>query len=296
MKKTGILIGGLSVALVAVLAVALWPKADNSEPKDGKLTIVASTNVYAELAKTVAGDNAHVSAVIEKQSVSPEDFEPTNNVAKQVSKADIALGNGAGYDAWLNKLTKSSKKTQLVLASSILKKDEDDNPHLWNDPENMIKTAQGLAEELAKKDPEHKDQYLQNAKAYEEKLQPVTDKVNELKQKAAGKTAFQTETVYEYMLQDLGFSMVGQDFSAAVSKETDPSPAVLKDIKSKLENKEINIFVQNTQTTGGDVKSLLKVAKEKDIPVINVTETSPDKTSYVDWKLSELAQIEKAIS
>ncbi|MBS9339170.1 zinc ABC transporter solute-binding protein [Fructobacillus sp. M2-14] len=296
MKKTKVLIAVLSAVLIAVLAVALWPKHEDNAPKDGKLTIVASTNVYSELAKTVAGDNAHVSAVIEKQSVSPEDFEPTNSVAKQVSKADIAIGNGAGYDAWLNKLVKSSKKTDLVLASSILKKDEDDNPHLWNDPENMVKTAQGLAEELAKKDPAHKDEYRNNAKAYQEKLKPVTDKVNELKAKAAGKTAFETEPVYEYMLKNIDFTMVGDEFSEAIEKDTDPSPAVMKDIKSKLENKQINIFVQNTQTTGGDVKSLLKVAKENNIPVIDVTETSPDNTSYVDWKLSELKQIEKAIS
>ncbi|MCK8617877.1 zinc ABC transporter substrate-binding protein [Fructobacillus sp. M158] len=296
MKKTVILISSMTVLLAVILGIALWPKSSDDSSSNGKLTIVASTNVYAELAKTVAGDQANVSAVIEKQSVSPEDYEPTNDVAKKVSKADIAFGNGLGYDAWLNKLAKTSKKTQLVLVSDLLKKDKSANPHLWNDPDNMVNAAQGLADTLSKKDPAHKAEYQQNAKAYKEKLQPVTDKVLELKEKAKGKTAFETESVYEYMLKDIGIQLTGTDFADAIAEDTDPSPAVMKKIQSSIQNHQVDFVLQNTQTTGGDVAKLVKLAKAENIPVVNVTETSPDKTSYVDWKLSELNQIETALS
>nr|MCH9869317.1 zinc ABC transporter substrate-binding protein [Serratia marcescens] len=296
MKKKIILISGMVALLVAILAIALWPKSSDQSAKDGKLTIVASTNVYAELAKTVAGDHAHVSAIITKQSVSPEDYEPTNDVAKKVSKADIAFGNGLGYDAWLNKLAKSSKKTQLLLVSDLLNKDSKSNPHLWNDPANMVNAAQKLADELSKKDPEHKADYQKNAAAYKEKLQPVTDKIAELKAKTADKNVFETESVYEYMLKDLDMKLVGDDFSEAIAEDSDPTPAALKEVQNALTEHKVAFVVQNTQTTGGDVAKLVKLAKQENIPVVNVTETSPDNTSYVDWKLSELNQIEKAIA
>lgn len=296
MKKKIILISGMVALLVAILAIALWPKSSDQSAKDGKLTIVASTNVYAELAKTVAGDHAHVSAIITKQSVSPEDYEPTNDVAKKVSKADIAFGNGLGYDAWLNKLAKSSKKTQLLLVSDLLNKDSKSNPHLWNDPANMVNAAQKLANELSKKDPEHKADYQKNAAAYKEKLQPVTDKIAELKAKTADKNVFETESVYEYMLKDLDMKLVGDDFSEAIAEDSDPTPAALKEVQNALTEHKVAFVVQNTQTTGGDVAKLVKLAKQENIPVVNVTETSPDNTSYVDWKLSELNQIEKAIA
>ena len=296
MKKKIILIASMSVVLIAVLGIALWPKSSDKSSSDGKLTIVASTNVYAELAKTVAGNQAHVSAVITKQSVSPEDYEPTNDVAKKVSKADIAFGNGLGYDAWLNKLAKSSNKTQLVLVSNLLNKDSKANPHLWNDPDNMINAAQKLADTLSKKDPKHKDYYQKNAAAYKEKLQPVTDKVAELKAKSNGKTAFETESVYEYMLKDIGISLTGEDFADAIAEDTDPSPVVMKKVQESIKNHQVAFVLQNTQTTGGDVSKLVKLAKQENIPVVNVTETSPDNTSYVDWKLSELNQIDKILS
>lgn len=296
MKKKIILISGMVALLVAILAIALWPKSSDQSAKDGKLTIVASTNVYAELAKTVAGDHAHVSAIITKQSVSPEDYEPTNDVAKKVSKADIAFGNGLGYDAWLNKLAKSSKKTQLLLVSDLLNKDSKSNPHLWNDPANMVNAAQKLADELSKKDPEHKADYQKNAAAYKEKLQPVTDKIAELKAKTADKNVFETESVYEYMLKDLDMKLVGDDFAEAIAEDSDPTPMALKEVQNALTEHKVAFVVQNTQTTGGDVAKLVKLAKQENIPVVNVTETSPDNTSYVDWKLSELNQIEKAIA
>ncbi|MBS9336723.1 metal ABC transporter solute-binding protein, Zn/Mn family [Fructobacillus papyrifericola] len=299
MKKTGLLIGGMSVILLVVFVIVLWPKSahkDDSSHSDGKLTIVASTNVYVEVAKTVAGDKANVSAIISKQSVSPEDYEPTNDVAKKVAHANIALGNGLGYDAWLNKLSKSSKSTKLLLASDMLNKDSKANPHLWNDPDNMIQVAQKLADELSKKDPDNKAYYQQNAQAYQEKLKPVTDKVAELKEKTQNKSVFETESVYEYMLKNLGLNIVGDDFAEAVAEDTDPTPAVLKEVQNALKAHKVDFVVQNTQTTGGDVSKLVKLAKQESIPVVNVTETSPDKTSYVDWKLSELNQIEKALS
>ncbi|MFC4761471.1 metal ABC transporter solute-binding protein, Zn/Mn family [Fructobacillus durionis] len=296
MKKTGILVGAMTVLLVIVLAIVLWPKSSEKSSSDGKLNIVASTNVYAEVAETVAGNKAHVSAIITKQSVSPEDYEPTNDVAKKVSKADIALGNGLGYDAWLNKLTKSSKTTKLLLASDMLNKDSKANPHLWNDPNNMITVAQKLADELSKKDPGNKDYYQKNAAAYKEKLQPVTDKVNELKAKMAGKKVFETESIYEYMLNNLGATIVGDDFAEAIAEDTDPSAAATKEVREALKNHQVDFVVQNTQTTGGDVDKMVKLAKEQNIPIVKVTETSPDNTSYVDWKLSELKQIEKIVS
>ncbi|MBS9335455.1 zinc ABC transporter substrate-binding protein [Fructobacillus sp. M1-13] len=296
MKRTKILVGIMSVFLLVILSIALWPKHSDQKKEDGQLTIVASTNVYAELASTVAGDHANVSAIISKQSVSPEDFEPTNQVAKEVSKADIAFGNGLGYDAWLNKLTRSSKKTQLILVSQLLKKSDKDNPHLWNDPENMVQAAQQLADQLSKKDPDHKADYQKNAAAYKEKLTPVTEKVAALKSQLNGRVAFETESVYEYMLHDLGLTITGDAFAEAVGEESDPAPSVMKKIQEQMKNHEIDLVVQNTQTSGGDVAKLIKLAKQENLPIVKVTETSPDKTSYVDWKLSELNQIEKYIA
>lgn len=290
MKK---IIIALSAIVVIVIGVALF-RGNSSSSSNQKITIVASTDFYAEIAKTVVGEHGTATAIIKDANVSPEDYEPTATVAKKVSGADIVLANGLGYDAWLNKLAKTSKNTKLIrVGEDVLNKKTGVNPHLWNDPETMSKTANYLATELGKKDPKNRDYYKKNAKKYVASLKPVNDLITKISKKADGQTVAQTEPVFEYMLDALGYKIMDTDFSEAIEEGNDPSPATLAALKSAITNHKIAFFVNNTQTSSSTVSNLIDLAKKNDIPVVNVTETIPNGENYVSWKLKELKAIEK---
>ncbi|WP_273751873.1 metal ABC transporter solute-binding protein [Leuconostoc mesenteroides] len=290
MKK---IIIALSAIVVIVIGVALF-RGNSSSSSNQKITIVASTDFYAEIAKTVVGEHGTATAIIKDANVSPEDYEPTTTVAKKVSGADIVLANGLGYDAWLNKLAKTSKNTKLIrVGEDVLNKKTGVNPHLWNDPETMSKTANYLATELGKKDPKNRDYYKMNAKKYVASLKPVNDLITKISKKADGQTVAQTEPVFEYMLDALGYKIMDTDFSEAIEEGNDPSPATLAALKSAITNHKIAFFVNNTQTSSSTVSNLIDLAKKNDIPVVNVTETIPNGENYVSWKLKELKAIEK---
>ncbi len=290
MKK---IIIALSAIVVIVIGVALF-RGNSSSSSNQKITIVASTDFYAEIAKTVVGEHGTATAIIKDANVSPEDYEPTTTVAKKVSGADIVLANGLGYDAWLNKLAKTSKNTKLIrVGEDVLNKKTGVNPHLWNDPETMSKTANYLATELGKKDPKNRDYYKKNAKKYVASLKPVNDLITKISKKADGQTVAQTEPVFEYMLDALRYKIMDTDFSEAIEEGNDPSPATLAALKSAITNHKIAFFVNNTQTSSSTVSNLIDLAKKNDIPVVNVTETIPNGENYVSWKLKELKAIEK---
>lgn len=290
MKK---IIIALSAIVVIVIGVALF-RGNSSSSSNQKITIVASTDFYAEIAKTVVGEHGTATAIIKDANVSPEDYEPTTTVAKKVSGADIVLANGLGYDAWLNKLAKTSKNTKLIrVGEDVLNKKTGVNPHLWNDPETMSKTANYLATELGKKDPKNRDYYKKNAKKYVASLKPVNNLITKISKKADGQTVAQTEPVFEYMLDALGYKIMDTDFSEAIEEGNDPSPATLAALKSAITNHKIAFFVNNTQTSSSTVSNLIDLAKKNDIPVVNVTETIPNGENYVSWKLKELKAIEK---
>lgn len=290
MKK---IIIALSAIVVIVIGVALF-RGNSSSSSNQKITIVASTDFYAEIAKTVVGEHGTATAIIKDANVSPEDYEPTTTVAKKVSGADIVLANGLGYDAWLNKLAKISKNIKLIrVGEDVLNKKTGVNPHLWNDPETMSKTANYLATELGKKDPKNRDYYKKNAKKYVASLKPVNDLITKISKKSDGQTVAQTEPVFEYMLDALGYKIMDTDFSEAIEKGNDPSPATLAALKSAITNHKIAFFVNNTQTSSSTVSNLIDLAKKNDIPVVNVTETIPNGENYVSWKLKELKAIEK---
>ncbi|CAM3214695.1 metal ABC transporter solute-binding protein [Leuconostoc rapi] len=286
----------IAIMAIVIIAIVGFATVKGASPKSNtdKLTIVASTDFYAEIAQTVVGNHGTATAIIKNANVSPEDYEPTTTVAKKVSGADIALANGLGYDSWLNKLAKTSKNTQLIrIGENVLKKKSGINPHLWNNPETMTKTAQYLADTLSKKDPTHKKDYQANAKKYIASLKPVTALINDLKKESHNQSVAQTEPVFEYMLTALGYKVMDTDFSEAIEEGNDPSPATLTNLKSAITDHKIAFLVNNKQTTSTTVSNLVSLAKENDVPVINVTETIPNGDNYVTWKLSELKQIQK---
>ena len=157
----------------------------------------------------------------------------------------------------------------------------------------MSKTANYLATELGKKDPKNRDYYKRNAKKYVASLKPVNDLITKISKKADGQTVAQTEPVFEYMLDALGYKIMDTDFSEAIEEGNDPSPATLAALKSAITHHKITFFVNNTQTSSSTVSNLIDLAKKNDIPIVNVTETIPNGENYVSWKLKELKAIEK---
>ncbi|MFT9469845.1 metal ABC transporter solute-binding protein [Leuconostoc pseudomesenteroides] len=293
MKKVIVL---LATIMIIVMGFALikgqHPSSKNSTHR--QITIVASTDFYAELAQAVVGSHGKATAIIKNQNISPEDYEPTTAVAKQVSQADIALANGLGYDTWLNKLAKASDQAKLIrVGETVLKQKTGSNPHLWNNPETMIKTAQYLAKQLGKEDPAHKDDFQKNAKKYIASLKPIQSLITQISQDSNGQSVAQTEPVFEYMLKALGYHVMDSDFSEAIEAGNDPSPTTLASLRSAIENHQIAFIVDNKQTSSTTVSNIISLAKTHDIPVVNVTETLPNGENYVSWQLSELQQIAK---
>lgn len=290
MKK---LIALMAIIIIAVVSFAAFKGNDTTKKHTDKISIITSTDFYAELAQTVVGSHGTASAIIKSANISPEDYEPTTTVAKKVNGTDIVIANGLGYDAWLTKLAKSSHNSQLVeVGENVLHDKMGQNPHLWNDPETMIKTANYLADLLAKKDPTHQADYKANAQKYIASLQPITTLVAQLKAKANHQVVAQTEPVFEYMLTAMGYQVMDQDFSEAIEEGNDPSPAVLSALKDAITSHKIAFIVNNKQTTSSTVTNIINLAKDNHVPVINVTETIPNGEHYVSWKLAELKQIQ----
>ncbi|WP_312398947.1 metal ABC transporter solute-binding protein, Zn/Mn family [Leuconostoc lactis] len=290
MKK---LIAVLAIIVIAIVGFAAFKGSETPQKATNKISIITSTDFYAELAQTVVGDHGTATAIIKHDNISPEDYEPTTAVAKKVNGTDIVIANGLGYDAWLTKLAKSSPKSQLVeVGEDVLHDKMGQNPHLWNDPNTMIQSAHYLADLLSKKDPAHKSDYQANAKKYIASLQPITDLVAQLKAKSNQQDVAQTEPVFEYMLDALGYHVMDNDFSEAIEEGNDPSPATLSALKTAITSHKIAFIVNNKQTTSSTVTNIINLAKANHIPVVNVTETIPNGEHYVSWKLAELKQIQ----
>lgn len=263
-----------------------------------KLNIVTTTDFYGEVAKAVVGDKGTFSSIINNPAIDPHDYEPTTKTAQIVSKADITVANGLGYDAWMNKLNKKSDSSYIKIGENIMNKKVGDNPHVWYNPETMPKYAKYLATRLAKQQPQNKAYFEKNAEKYIASLKPVQTELTKLKlasNKAPNKNVYVSEPAFDYSIQATGFKVTNKKFEEAVENGTDPTPQTIQDMHQGIKNHQIAYFVFNTQTDSKLVNNLVILAKQNDIPVLNVTETLPKGKNYQQWMLMQYQALNKIL-
>ncbi|WP_105567327.1 metal ABC transporter solute-binding protein, Zn/Mn family [Microbacterium halophytorum] len=109
-----------ALSLVAVAGLALAGCAasgdDAGAAEGGSVSVVASTSVYADLASSVFGDAADVTAIVDSPSVDPHEYEATAQDQLAVTEADLAIFNGGGYDAYMEQLVEAGEVEHSVMA------------------------------------------------------------------------------------------------------------------------------------------------------------------------------------
>ena len=140
----------LPVALVAVLLSGCAPSVES----DATIRIVASTDVYGDIAQTIGGSDVSVTSLISGAQRDPHSFEASALDQLAVSKADVIVANGGGYDPFVEALIEASASEAIVIAASeIVGLADGANEHLWYDFESMDAVAESIANTLAELDP-----------------------------------------------------------------------------------------------------------------------------------------------
>ena len=281
------------IGAVMLLASACSNK-QKSTSSNGKVSIVASTNVYADIAKNVAGKYGDVQSVIKNSATDPHDFEPTTADAKNLTKANIIVANGLGYDNWMNQLASSVNKKPVLVGEDLMHLKKGDNPHIWYNLNMPTKYVNYLVKRLSKLQPKHAAYFKANGKKYLDKI----DQVKKLAKSGSkdNKPVFVSEPVFDYALEEAGYKIGDKDFEKAVQNGTDPSPKTINKMTKEIEDKKIAFFVNNTQASSSTVKTFVKLAKKNGVPVLSVRETIPNYTTYLDWmkeNYQNLANISK---
>lgn len=285
----------LSFAIFILVLSSCGNKKVNSSSQ--KINVVTTTDFYAEVAKKIVGNKGQVTSIINNPAIDPHDYEPTTKVAQMISKADITVANGLGYDSWMNKLNKNNG-SYIKIGEQVMDKKTGDNPHIWYNPETMPKYAKYLAAKLAKKYPKNKAYFEKNAQEYIASLEPVQNELTQLKKASkelSNKNVYVTEPVFDYSIEATGFNVANKSFEKAIENGTDPTPQAIQKMHQGIKNKQVAFLVLNTQTESKVVNNLVKLAKQNDIPILKVTETLPAKKTYAQWMLSQYQDLNKIL-
>jgi manganese/iron transport system substrate-binding protein len=180
MKRSQRTMGVLLVGAVVILSAGC--QAPGPAPSDGRITVVATTTVFADLVSNVGGDLVSVSALVPKNG-DVHTFEPRPSDIRAVAQAQLLVMNGLGLDDWLERTISNASAGGTPLLKlgeglpgvTLLPGETPDtqNPHLWMDVAYAELYVNRIADSLAQVDPPHAAAYHRQAAAYNAQLQSL---------------------------------------------------------------------------------------------------------------------------
>jgi zinc/manganese transport system substrate-binding protein len=267
---------------------------------DGLVHIVASTNVYGDIAEQLGGDLVDVTSIIDDPSQDPHSFEGTARIQLALSKADIVIENGGGYDDWADQLLAGAGNDDAEVVNAVDLSDYDTaagfNEHVWYDVPTMKKLVTELVARLSAAAPESATVFAANGDSFTRGLDELAAREVAISADADGVGVAITEPVPMYMLSAIGLvNVTPADFSEAIEEGTDVPPAALADTLALVGDGSAALLVYNEQTTGPATEQVLAAANKAGTPVVPVTETKPANLDYLAWMNANLDALAAAL-
>lgn len=270
------------MALLLALSAGAGSSAQNVP-----LQVMATTSLLADIAARVAGDRARVEALVPADT-DAHAYEPTTDDALRLTRADLLLTIGAGYETFIRKLIENAGAAVPVVevnygvsilplsggeqegtpdpvgllgvtvecgpdveADSDVEVRTDCDPHTWMSPLNVIVWAQNIADALAAADPANADAYRENAAIYADELQALDAEIGALVETlpVEQRRLLTNHENLQYFAARYGFEVVATVLPGGAS-DAEIDPQALADVIARVQAQDVPvIFVEVTANT-----------------------------------------------
>jgi zinc/manganese transport system substrate-binding protein len=264
------------------------------------INAVGAENEYANVLSQIGGKYVTVSSILSNPNTDPHTFEASTSVAQDVSRAELIVQNGVGYDGFMNDIESASPSSsrKVIVAQHVLGlPDNTPNPHLWYSPKTMPAVAKVMANDLSELQPSHRAYFEERLQAFDASLEPWLAAIAAFKAKYAGTPVATTEPVADYLLTAMGMkNLTPFVFQADIMNGVDPSPEDITLEKGFFTKHMVKVFVYNEQVVDSLTTSIRQTAQTAGVPVVGVYETMPTPGyDYQTWMVAEVAAIRAAV-
>lgn len=250
---------------------------DTNGGNDGTIQAVGSFSIVSDIVNEIGGDFVDVHNVVDVGN-EPHEYEPKPEDTKKTEDADIFFYNGmnleGGDSGWVSKLLESVGKeddkvfevTEGVEPKYLGEEEGNDgeiNPHAFLDPNVGIKMAENIRDGLVKVDPDHEDEYNENADEYINELKDIDqeyqDKIDDIPEE--DRVFFSSERAYQYMTERYGLK---EGFIWEIDTEDIGTPDQIKSaVKFVEDNDPPSLFVESNV----DKRHMETVSDETDVEI-----------------------------
>ncbi|MBP9996835.1 MAG: zinc ABC transporter substrate-binding protein [Lachnospiraceae bacterium] len=286
----------ISVLCVMVLAVSMLTGCGVGATKDnGKISIVTTIFPEYDWVREITKGNANVEiTMLLDKGVDLHSFQPTADDIVKVSSCDMFIYVGGESDEWVeDALAEATNKDMVVinlldvLGDSVKEEElvegmegeeeeeesEEEGPeydeHVWLSLKNAEVLCQYISDELCKIDPDNKETYETNVKAYISQLDTLDKEYEAAVSNASVKTVlFGDRFPFRYLVDDYGL-----DYYAAFvgcSAESEASFETIKFLADKTDELGLDAILQIESADGKMAQTIKDTTKTKSQQILTM--------------------------
>jgi zinc/manganese transport system substrate-binding protein len=295
-----VLLAGLAILLL-VGGGCGHAKGGASGSSGKAVRVVAAENFWGSIAAQLGGTKTQVVSVITSPATDPHDYEPTAGDARTLAGARLVIVNGIGYDPWAAKLLAANPVSgRIVLdVGDLVGIKAGGNPHRWYSPSDVQRVIGAIVHAYAKLDRTDAGYFAQQQRRFETRsLSRYKQLIASIRHQYSGVPVGASESIFAPLAQALGLKLVTPySFLKAISEGTEPTAADKTTIDKQIAQRQIKVWVYNSQNSTPDVKRITDAARKQGIPVTTITETlAPASASFQDWQSRQLEALAAALA
>jgi zinc/manganese transport system substrate-binding protein len=268
------------IGLLATLTLSACSERARWSEGTGPIRIVASTNVWGDIAYQIAGDEATVTALIDNVNQDPHSFEASARDQLAVQDADIVIMNGGGYDYFVETLV-AADDTPAILINAYNSSGDDDtrNEHIWYSASQVKDVGNVIFSALESVDRNSTPIYESNLVEFEAKIKLIEIRTAEIASAWGREKVFATEPLIYYLLQDTGMvDITPAEFREAIEEERDVPPYAMLEAKKVI--KQAKFIAVNWSTRTAQIEQVLSEASAPAYGFGELLPQDPDTGEY----------------
>jgi zinc/manganese transport system substrate-binding protein len=312
----------LSAAICLIGSTVLTGCGTGGPAHPRAVMVVASTDVWGSVARTVAGGHIAVKSLLTGPDADPHSYQASPSDAAAIIDAALVVYNGGGYDPWVDQVLAGHRAVKSIDAYPFLGTtdatrgdttrgdatrgdatrgeasigDEPPNEHVFYDLNVAKSVATSIANRLATMDPGNAADYQANAAEFCRGADAILISEHAIAGAYPGAGVVATEPVAYYLLAASGLvDRTPAAFTAANANETDPTPSDMASVLDLIKHHQVSALLVNPQTSTAAINGLEDAARQAGVPVTEVTETLPRRTDYLTWQRNTVNQLLAAL-
>lgn len=262
-------------AFVLAIIALIW-SALPAAAEPGRLNVLATTGMIADLARAVAGGRADVGALM-GEGVDPHLYKPTRSDIARLARADLVLVNGLRLEGRMEEAFQrvaASGKPVVRVADRVPAAariappqfEGNDDPHVWMAPALWSHALDAVRDALAAADPAGAETYAGNADAYRTELTGLDAYARTVLGSipANARVLVTAHDAFNYLGRAYGIEVRGIQ---GVSTESEAGLKGIEELVALLAERRIPAVFPETSVSDRNVQALIEGAAARGHPV-----------------------------